>query len=464
LHKNAHIYFIGIGGIGMSALARYFKLQGKTVSGYDRSESALTRQLEAEGIQVHYKEDPGQVPEDPECVVYTPAIPDTHLELQYCRERKYSLLKRSEVLGWITRQSYNICVAGTHGKTTISTLTAHILRHSGTGCNAFLGGISVNYGTNFWNHENNVCVMEADEYDRSFLKLYPDIAVISAMDADHLDIYGDLAALEAAFLAFAGQIKAGGQLLLKYGLKRGSDFRNEKKSTYSLDDSNADHYARSIVPWQGGYRFDVVLQGKVVADVHLAVGGIHNVENTVAAMAVAHCMEVPVDKIKAAVAAFQGVRRRFEYIIPSGADAEGLVMIDDYAHHPEELSSLIRSGRGLFPGKTCTIVFQPHLFSRTRDLAAEFGAALDLADEVILLPIYPAREQPLPGVTSELVLQHMQNQSRQVMDKQQLLEWLTSADHQERLLLFAGAGDIDALVQPVKQLLTKKHQAEQLRQ
>ena len=443
------IYFIGIGGIGMSALARYFKAQGKNVSGYDKTETDLTKQLVQEDIAVHYTEDVNKAPKNADLVVYTPAVPADHKELEYYRGNNYYLLKRSEVLGLITNSSFNICVAGTHGKTTISTMIAHILRHSGYGCNAFLGGVSVNYDTNFWSSPNNVCVVEADEYDRSFLRLSPDIAVITAMDADHLDIYGTEEAMEDAFIEFSGKVKQDGLLLSKFGLKRGKELNATNHQTYSLQNDSADVHGANVRITQGSYEFDVMMKDFMLDNVKLNMGGMHNVENSIAAIAVAKQLNIESEKIKEAVEAFRGVKRRFEYIIRS----KNLVFIDDYAHHPEELRALITGAKALFSGKRCTVVFQPHLYSRTRDLAAEFAKVLDLAHEVILLPIYPARELPIPGVSSNLILDRMYSDDKHLMSKDELLNWVKT--HEVELFITAGAGDIDVLVQPLKEILSQ---------
>jgi UDP-N-acetylmuramate--alanine ligase len=442
------IYFIGIGGIGMSALARYFKAQGKTVSGYDKTETALTKQLVAEGIPVHYDENLNKAPKDVEVVVYTPAVPANHKELAYYRENNYHLLKRSEVLGLITNSSFNICVAGTHGKTTISTMIAHILRHSGYGCNAFLGGVSVNYDTNFWSSPNNVCVVEADEYDRSFLRLSPDVAVITAMDADHLDIYGTEKAMEDAFIEFSGKVKPDGLLLSKFGLKRGSELKATNHKTYSLQNDSADIHGANVRITNGSYEYDVMMEDSMLDDVKLSMGGMHNVENSIAAIAVARQLNIRWDKIKLAVEEFKGVRRRFEYIIRN----KDIVFIDDYAHHPEELRALITGAKALYSGKRCTVVFQPHLYTRTRDLAPEFAKVLDLAHEVILLPIYPARELPVPGVSSNMILDRMYSDDKHLMTNEELLNWIKT--HEVELFITAGAGDIDTLVQPLKEILS----------
>jgi len=453
------VYFIGIGGIGMSALARYFLFHGKEVSGYDKTETVLTKQLVEEGIPVHYEDNPALAPKDAQLVVYTPAVPKDHKDLLYYQQHNYTVLKRSDVLGAITNSSFNICVAGTHGKTTITTMIAHILRHSGYGCNAFLGGIAVNYNSNYWSNARDLCVVEADEYDRSFLKLSPDIAVITAMDADHLDIYGSAESMEEAFIQFAGKVKKDGLLLSKYGLKREDALRASQHLSYSLKSEQADAKAKNIKTEYGDYSFEVVVKEWRLPEVVLNMGGLHNVENVTAAIAVAHYLGIGDEKIRAAVADFKGVKRRFEYILkPSGKDKGGVIFVDDYAHHPEELRALISGAKGLFPDRKCTVIFQPHLYSRTRDLADGFAESLDLADEVILLPIYPARELPIEGVTSRMIFDRMKRKDKELMNKEELMAWVkqTNFSNGGRLLITAGAGDIDAMVQPIKELIEQK--------
>jgi len=463
LENVAAVYFVGIGGIGMSAIARYFISRGIQVSGYDRTSTALTQELEREGIAIHYHEDVDGIPKDVDLVVYTPAIPKEHAELVYYQTNGYKVVKRSDVLQAISSDSFNICVAGTHGKTTISTMIAHILRHTGYGCNAFLGGISSNYGTNFWSSENETCVIEADEYDRSFLKLSPDIAVITAMDADHLDIYGDEVSMHDAFVAFGSKVKEGGLLLHKFGLPRMREVKASKKLSYSLGNDAADVSASNLKIEEGGYRFDVNLKGNVLSNIELRVGGMHNVENMVAAIAVAHQLEIDDTKIKAAVADYKGVKRRFEYAIPPKKQTEGgyvqPVLIDDYAHHPEELRPLLKSVRSLFPQRVVTVVFQPHLFSRTRDFVDGFAEVLSIADNVILLPIYPARELPMEGVTSKIILDKVEKESKQLLSKEEMLEWMRKHELNKEfgeVVVMAGAGDIDALVKPVKEIIENK--------
>ncbi len=447
LNDIQKIYFIGIGGIGMSALARYFKSRGAAVSGYDKTITPLTKELEQQGIIIHYEERVDLIPKDVDAVVYTPAIPAHHAELVYYREHQYTVVKRSDVLQWITEGSFNICVGGTHGKTTVTSMIAHLLRHSGYGCNAFLGGIAANYNTNFWSSERNVVVVEADEYDRSFLKLVPDIAVVTAIDPDHLDIYGTPEEVENAFVQFAGKVKPGGCLVTKKGLSRESELNASHHYRYAYHQSDADVTTTGLKVENGSYTFDVQGPTWVIKEITLHMGGLHNIENAVAAIAVAKHLSIDDDKIRAAVADFKGVRRRFEYALKNTQH----VVIDDYAHHPEELRALISGVRSIFKDQTLTLVFQPHLFSRTNDLADGFAESLDMADQIILLPIYPARELPMPGVTSDMLLQRMKAKHKMILEKQEMLNWIK--ENKPSLVVMAGAGDIDALVQPVKAIL-----------
>lgn len=454
LDQIKRIYMIGIGGIGMSALARYFFFHGRTVSGYDKTETGLTRALNGEGIPVVFDDREDLAPQDADLVVYTPAIPESHRQLSFYRRHGYPVLKRSEVLGLITGSSFNICIAGTHGKTTVSTMVAHILRHSGYGCNAFLGGIAVNYDSNFWNSERETCVVEADEYDRSFLRLSPNIAAITAMDADHLDIYGTEKAMQDAFIEFAARIKPDGILFLKKGLRREKEFRAATIRQYAVHDPGADVHVTNLKLAAGAYTFDVQDGNVTVEEVVLNMGGLHNVENATVAIAIARYLGIRDEAIKAAVAAFRGVKRRFEFIIRSS----GMVFIDDYAHHPEELEALIGGAKKMFGGLKCTVIFQPHLYTRTRDLAPEFAKSLDTADEVILLPLYPAREQPIEGVNSEMIAAGMQPGRVKVMSREELLneiEERVAAGRARGLWITAGAGNIDAMVEPIRKLLAQ---------
>jgi UDP-N-acetylmuramate--alanine ligase len=444
------VYFIGIGGIGMSALARFFRERGARVKGYDRTETELTRQLAREGMDIHYTDDIALLDKEAELVVYTPAIPQDHAELNWYRAQGYPVFKRSDVLQWITESMFAITVAGTHGKTTISTMIAHILHDTGYGCNAFLGGISTNYDKNYWGSTNKVAVIEADEYDRSFLKLKPDIAVLTAMDADHLDIYGTLESMEEAFIQYTRNIKADGSLWAKHGLKHGQRLQAKNKFSYSLQNDGANAYATHIQLHDGGYIFDIIGEGWMLQQVHLNIGGMHNVENCVVAVAVAKQLEIEDQLIKNAVASFKGVKRRFEYIIKN----DNTIYIDDYAHHPEELAALIKSAKTLFPKKRCVVAFQPHLFSRTKDFAEGFANSLDMADEVLLLDIYPAREKPMEGVTINTIAERMGNPNHTVLSKEGLVAYAKTAPLE--LLITAGAGDIDKLVEPIKEAILNK--------
>lgn len=442
------VYFIGIGGIGMSALARYFHSKNIIVSGYDKTETILTKQLQQEGIKVHYEDNIELIDKHASVIVYTPAIPAEHKELNYYRENGYEVVKRSDVLQWITEASFNVCVAGTHGKTTVTSMVAHILRDTGYGCNAFLGGIAANYNTNFWSSENNTVVVEADEYDRSFLKLSPDVAIITAMDADHLDIYGTAEEVENAFIQFAGKVKADGLLIKKHGLHRTDELANKNQLSYSsFTGVGADVHVTTTSVINGSYHFGVKSKDWLLNDVVLHMGGLHNIENCIAAITVAKYLGIEDDKIKAAVASFKGVRRRFEYALKNDKH----VVIDDYAHHPEELKALLSGVRSLYGEQKITMVFQPHLFSRTKDLADGFAASLYMADEIILLPIYPARELPIAGVTSELILNKMKASNKQVLGKEAMLDFIRGT--KPELIVMAGAGDIDVLVNKVKSIV-----------
>ncbi len=439
-----NIYFIGIGGIGMSALARYFVAKGCAVSGYDKTKTVLTEALTELGIHIHYEDDTSLIDTKADVVVYTPAIPASHSELTYYRDNGYEVVKRSDILGWITEGTVNICVAGTHGKTTVSTMVAHLLRDSGYGCTAFLGGIAANYNTNFWSCDNKVVVVEADEYDRSFLKLNPSVAVITSMDADHLDIYKTAEAFEDAFVSFSEKVKPGGILLAKKGLAREASFDTSTLVTYSLNGNGASIYAKDIRVVDGTYHFTIVGPNWQITEMVLNMGGLHNIENALVAVAVAMHLGIEPQKIKAALANFAGVKRRFEYLIKTASQ----VLIDDYAHHPAELAALITGVRSLYPDQKLTLVFQPHLFSRTQDLCDGFAESLSAADQVVLLPIYPARELPIPGVTSEMIIGKMTHKNVVLLQKEELGAWVKT--EAPKLLVMAGAGDIDVLIRTIK--------------
>jgi UDP-N-acetylmuramate--alanine ligase len=452
-----NIYFIGIGGIGMSALARYFKQLGKNVSGYDRTETELTDKLVSEGIAIHYTDNidlvDNAVLDNPHqtAVVYTPAVPQNHKELNYLRDKGFTLYKRAEILGLITRETFTIAVGGTHGKTTTSCLVAHLLRHAGLGCGAFLGGISTNFNSNFVlpdaNAAQDITVTEADEFDRSFLQLSPNIAVITSMDADHLDIYGQHSSLLESFHLFAHKIKPNGTLFVRYGQPFDTELKNITVNTYGLGDG-AQYYAANISINNGSYYFDLITPQQAYTNLKLGMPGIHNVENAVAASAIALQMGVSEELLRSGLAGFLGVKRRFEYII----NRTNFVYIDDYAHHPTELEAAIKSARQLYPGKKLLGIFQPHLYSRTRDFVDGFAHSLSLLDEVILLDIYPARELPIEGVSSEIIFNKITIDNKTLCTKAQLLSVIK--DKQTDVLLTLGAGDIDQLVQPLKQLFT----------
>ena len=447
---NIHsIYFIGIGGIGMSGLARYFQLHGRKISGYDKTRSELTNELMREGMQIHFEEDVDAIPKDVDLVVYTPAVPPDHRELSYYREHRYWAIKRSDLLEELTKDLFTIAVAGTHGKTTTTSMIAHILKSSGYDCTAFLGGISANYHTNFLAGKNKTVVVEADEFDRSFLKLHPNIAVVTSSDADHLDIYGTQEAVGHAYADFAGKIKKGGILNTKRNLSYLKLLTTAPTVFYYAAEGlgQEDFYADNLRIVDGTYAFNFRNASGDIKDIHLGIAGRHNVENSVAAAAVASQLNIEKNKIREALNTFKGVKRRFEFIVRNSS----VIYIDDYAHHPEEIKAFLASVREIFPGKKITCIFQPHLYTRTRDFADDFGKALSLADELILLPIYPARELPIAGVTSEMIAQKMNLLHKKVVSKADLLTEL-----QQRpldVLLTMGAGDIDTFIEPIKNLL-----------
>jgi UDP-N-acetylmuramate--alanine ligase len=441
------VYFIGAGGIGMSALARYFKKRGCIVFGYDKTQTALTAALEEEGIQISYTDSVANLPveflekADDLLVVYTPAIPKDSLLLNYFRDKGFDLQKRSQVLGIISKGQYCIAVAGTHGKTTTSSIIAHILTDTGFGCTAFLGGITTNYQSNFLLGDNDVVVVEADEYDRSFLTLHPDLAVITSMDADHLDIYGDASQLQESFYLFAAQLKAAGSLFVKKGLPVNDAV------TYGVED-NADAKAYNIRVEGANFVFDYRDKYVEINDLQLMLPGKHNVENATVAIATALQLGINAGKIKSAIACFKGVKRRFEYIVKQ----QDHIYIDDYAHHPEELKACFNAVRQLYPDKKLSVIFQPHLFSRTRDFADEFAKVLSSVDELLLLDIYPARELPMEGVDSDFLLNKITLAESKVYTKKAALEYIE--DKKPELLVTVGAGDIDTLIQPLKIILT----------
>ncbi|MBP5333001.1 MAG: UDP-N-acetylmuramate--L-alanine ligase [Bacteroidales bacterium] len=446
-----NVYFIGIGGIGMSALARYYRFKGFNVAGYDRTPSDLTAQLEKEGISVHYEDRPDLIPAavDETLVVYTPAIPADLGELVKAREGGYALLKRSRTLGEITRGQRCLAVAGTHGKTTTSTLTAHIFTQTGEGCSAFLGGISRNYGTNLLMSRNETVVVEADEFDRSFLQLFPEIAVITAVDADHLDIYGDYEHVVEAFREFASQVS--GTLIAKKGTPIRTQDTKATLLTYHYTDPGADFYAIGPKPDPCGcFHYDLKWPGGILKDIKVGAPGWVNAENSVAAAAIALTYGLDPEAVKAAIGTFEGVKRRLEVHVNSPR----LSYIDDYAHHPAELESAITSIREIFPGRKLTAIFQPHLYTRTRDFAPEFAEALSKVDKLILLDIYPAREEPIPGVTSEMIFKDVTAPEKVLIKKEELME-LLSEEPLDVMATF-GAGNIDRYIEPITKLLESR--------
>ncbi len=455
-----NIYFLGIGGIGMSAIARYFMHEGYAVAGYDRTATPLTRELESEGAAIHYEDDPELIPEamrsaEDTLVVLTPAIPGDHREWAWLRERGYTIEKRSQMLGVLSEGKLCMAVAGTHGKTTTSTLAAW-LNHAAAGeGNAFLGGISRNFSSNLVLGEGRRLVVEADEYDRSFLRLHPDISVITAIDADHLDIYGTVEAVKEAFEEFASQIKAGGALILKQGVELKFDTSERKLYRYSCD-CGGDFHAENIRLIEGGhYLYDIVLPDSCIDDCELGILGKVHIENAVAAVAMLWCAAKiegkPFDKeaVRKALREFEGVKRRMEVYVNTPKQ----VYIDDYAHHPEELRATIESLRGIFPGRRLLAIFQPHLYTRTKDLATEFAEALSLADEVMLVPIYPARELPIEGVCSEMI-GRMLTVSWTLHEREELKEVL--AEMNTDVVVTFGAGNIDVTCSGIAEVLSKK--------
>lgn len=446
-----NVYLIGIGGIGMSALARYFNFRGCQVSGYDRTPSELTARLEAEGISIHYEDRPDLLPADigDTLVIYTPAVPADLGELTVARQKGYRLLKRSRTLGEIARGQRCMAVSGTHGKTTTSTLAAHIFTESGEGCTAFLGGISRNYGTNLLMSRTPVVVAEADEFDRSFLQLFPEIAVITAMDADHLDIYGDHAHVVEAFKTFASQVS--GTVIAKKGLDITPADTHARILTYHYTDPEADFHAENARPDPlGHFIFDLRWPGGLLRDVRVGVPGWVNAENSIAAAAIALTYGLDPDAVRKAVGTFQGVKRRLEVHL----NTPGVSYVDDYAHHPAELSSALSSLRDMFPGRKITAVFQPHLYTRTRDFAPDFARALSAADKLILLDIYPAREEPIPGVTSDLIFRDVTAPQKVLLPKEELMDYLEKEPVD--VLVTFGAGNIDRFIDPITRMLEKR--------
>lgn len=466
LNKIHSVYFLGIGGIGMSALARYFNAMGKRVAGYDKTSTKLTDELIAEGIEIHFEDHIRNIPKyikelpydiDNILIVFTPAVPLDHSEYVFFNLNGFNIKKRAEVLGMITESAHTIAVAGTHGKTTTSSLTAHILRSAGLDPSAFLGGITQNYNTNLLlssklknsqlrTPDSELIVVEADEYDRSFLTLHPEIAVITSVDADHLDIYGDKNHVEESFSLFAKQVKS--KLILKKSIV-GKVNAELKAITYAVNDESADYFAKDIKIENGFYKYTIVTPISVFDNIVMGLPGLHNVENSVAAVAIACQLNISEEIIRKALASFKGVKRRFDYHIKT----DKLVFIDDYAHHPEELKATISSAKEMYPGKKITGIFQPHLFSRTRDFADDFARSLDLLDECILMEIYPARELPIEGVSSQMLLNKMKSANKSICQKTDLIQEVSKREIE--VLMTMGAGDIDTFVESIKNELNK---------
>lgn len=456
-----NVYFLGIGGIGMSALARWFHRKGLRVSGYDRTQTVLTEMLRTEGMAIHYDDSVAGIPDevlkdkDKTLIVYTPAIPKDHSELNHLRNSGYTMKKRSEVLGMITEGYKTVAVAGTHGKTTTSSLIAHILKEAGTNMVAFLGGVTANYESNLVMHgdagKNTIVVAEADEFDRSFLRLFPQIAVVTSADPDHLDIYGDHEQLIVSFQDFIKQINSGGDLVIHESVadKLADNIGHINKHTYGMN--RGQFFAGNVTARSGFFEFD--LHGfAAVEKIELGVPGFHNVENAIAASVAASLCGVEMPAIRKALASFRGVRRRFEFIIRT----DRVVFIDDYAHHPAEIEAFLKSVRAMYPERKLTAVFQPHLYTRTRDFAEGFSKSLSLADELILMDIYPARELPIPGVDSDMIMKDVTCAVRIRCGKDDLIRTLEQMDVE--VIVTIGAGDIDTLVEPIRKMLEGKYE------
>ncbi|OYU80456.1 MAG: UDP-N-acetylmuramate--L-alanine ligase [Flavobacterium sp. BFFFF1] len=446
LNQINNVYFIGIGGIGMSALARYFKTLGKDVQGYDKTPSTLTGELIESGIQIHFEDNISLIPEhfyvENTLVIITPAVPVSHSEWNYFLERNYHVKKRAEVLGIITKDTFCFAVAGTHGKTTTSSILGHILFESGADVTSFLGGIVENYNSNLIGNGKTVTVVEADEFDRSFLHLHPDLACITSMDADHLDIYGDSAAIEASFVEFSEKIDTRENLFIAKGLPL-------KGMSVGIDEE-ADYKAYNIRVENGSYVFDVKTPSEVIEDIRFGLPGRHNLMNAVMALAMARKFGTPTVTIVKALLSFRGVKRRFSYQIKS----EKLVYIDDYAHHPTEIEAVHQAVSELYPGKKVLAIFQPHLFSRTRDFIDGFATSLSKFGQVILLDIYPARELPIAGVNSEWLLGKITNPNKKLVSKEALIPEILNADAD--VIVTIGAGDIGEMVESIKEALNEK--------
>lgn len=457
LRNIKNVYFLGIGGIGMSALARYFKFTGRNVAGYDRNPTTLTNTLLQEGIDVHFEDDIRKIPKSwnpaETLAVFTPALPDDHTELSWFREKPIGLLKRAKVLGMICNEKSGIAISGTHGKTTVSTITANILNHTEAGCGAFLGGISKNFDSNLLLPKENSpwIVAEADEFDRSFLHLQPLLALVTSIDADHLDIYGDKDKIVDAFEKFISQIKPEGALVVKKGVDINTTKTSARVFTYALnEDADFTTVDLHLDTQNGCYRFGLKTPGGIIADCTLNYPGLVNVENAVGAAALAFLAGIPASAVKAGIEDYQGVVRRFDVHLKN----EKNIFIDDYAHHPAELKAVITSVKALYPERKLTGIFQPHLYSRTKDFAAEFAESLDLLDCAILIPLYPAREEPIKGISSEIIFNKMELENKYLLSREETMEWLKN--NPVDIVMTMGAGDIDRMVEPITEILKNK--------
>jgi UDP-N-acetylmuramate--alanine ligase len=461
--ENYHnVYFLGIGGIGMSALARWFLKKGLKVSGYDRTATTLTADLQREGMNIHFEDDASLIPsevktqKESSLIIFTPAIPKDHKEHAFLKSAGYTIMKRSEVLGLISKDYVTVAVAGTHGKTTTSSMVAHILKTAGKDMVAFLGGITTNYNSNLVMQgdvtKETIAVAEADEYDRSFLKLFPEIAIVTSADPDHLDIYGDHESVINSFKDFIKQINKGGHLIIHESIAEllADDVHHVTKHIYSM--SRGQFFAGSITAKSGFFEFDLHGFGKV-EHIRLGVPGFHNIENAIAASVAAQQCGVSLSNIKKALESFSGVKRRFEFVLKG----RRVIFVDDYAHHPTEIEAFLSSMKSMYPSKKLTVIFQPHLFSRTRDFAEGFAKSLSLSDELLLMDIYPARELPIPGVDANIIFDRVTSKKKMRCNKSDLMEKLETLDIE--VLATVGAGDIDTFIGPIQKMLIKKYES-----
>ena len=444
------VYFIGIGGIGMSALARYFNEHGVTVSGYDKTKTPLTSTLEQEGITIYYNEDVSRIPKDVDLVVYTPAIPSTHSVLNYYQQSETLVLKRAQVLGKIVNEGDCYGVAGSHGKSTTSAMLAHVFQVAGKNCTGFLGAIASNYNSNYISGSPSCFVVESDEYDRSFLNILPTSTIITSIDSDHLDIYGDMDGVRIGFNEYANNVRENGSIFIHEDAVTELESRSDiQLLTYSLN-STADFYANDLQQIEGGFQFNAICPTKTINNIVLPMGGQYNVENALAVIAISTVNGVDEEAIRKGLASFKGLKRRFEKVISEPQ----ITFIDDYAHHPNEIRAFIKGVRELYPNKRIGAIFQPHLYSRTQDYAEHFAQSLDIVDEVLIMNIYPAREEPIEGVSSSLIYDAMENGNKQIVADNDVVQ--KALDLPIDVLVTIGAGDISKQVPQLKEALTKK--------